>query len=67
MVWLVCGIVVGPSAQFSDMESPIGSNSASRIQLKDILILIAGGPSAMGGFVVVGMMLAEYGRCLRMY
>jgi hypothetical protein len=67
MAWLVCGIVVGPSAQFSDMESPIGSNSASRIQLKDILILIAGGPSAMSGFVVVGMMLAEYGRCLRMY
>ena len=57
MTWLAIGIVYGPTTQIVD---------TSRFAQKLMWLIFFGTP-AIGGFVVVGQMLKEYGNCVRLF
>jgi hypothetical protein len=58
MMWLVCGIMIGTAVQSPEFSSFSG--------LSLIAIIIYCAP-AVGGFIVVGQMLQNYGSCIRIY
>ena len=59
MTWLACSIVFGPST-----STVIDSDDLGGIRK---LACISYGAASIGGFVVVGKMIKEYGHCIRLY
>lgn len=72
MAWLVVGITFG--SQCYEIIENLSSNVASsnsfnffRVPLLNVLVILTYGVAMIGGMVVVGQMLIDYGSCVRMY
>lgn len=71
LTWLVVGVVIGLLSYevTNDLFNPLGSQSLSvyKIRLFGFLVFLTYGAPTIGGMIVVGQMLVDYGSCRRMY